>query len=113
MGAPAEVAVQRLPRNRKGNVVYDPTEARMRAISDIVSALVDGVKAGTDVDLNTVKREVSLKYSLARAPKLVEIIAALPDEHRAELLPQYVPFALNYDDAAETNILLTLQPVPH
>lgn len=90
MGVAEEVAVQRLPRNRKGNVVYDPTEARMRAISDIVSALVDGVKAGKDVDLNAVKREVSLKYSLARAPKLVEIIAALPDEHRAELLPQYV-----------------------
>ena len=32
--------------------------------------------------------QVSRKYGLANAPKLVEIIAAVPDEHRAVLLPQ-------------------------
>ena len=62
----------------------------MRAISDIVHALVQGVKSGKDVDLNSLTRESGIKYSLARLPKLVEIIAALPDEHRAALLPQYV-----------------------
>ena len=49
----------------------------MRAVSDIVNALVAGVKAGKDVDLNIIKKEISLKYSLDGAPKLVEIIAAL------------------------------------
>lgn len=63
-------------------------QARMRAVADIVSALVDGIRSGRDVDLNAVKREVGMKYSLPRAPKLVEIIAALPEDHRAELLPQ-------------------------
>lgn len=77
-----------LNRNRKGNVVLDPTEAKVRAVAEIVSALVQGVKKGVDVDLNLVKREVSLKYSLSKSPKLVEIIAALPEEHRAVLLPQ-------------------------
>jgi len=62
----------------------------MRAISDIVNALVQGIKSGNDVDLNKLNRDVGIKYSLARLPKLVEIIAALPDEHRAALLPQYV-----------------------
>ena len=62
----------------------------MRALSDIVSALVQGVKSGKDVDLNALNRYVGIKYSLGRLPKLVEIIAALPDEHRAALLPQYV-----------------------
>lgn len=28
------------------------------------------------------------RYALDRAPKLVEIIAALPEEHKAALLPQ-------------------------
>lgn len=65
-------------------------QARMRAISDIVNALVQGIKSGNDVDLNKLNRDVGVKYSLARLPKLVEIIAALPDEHRAALLPQYV-----------------------
>jgi hypothetical protein len=32
--------------------------------------------------------QVSRKYGLARAPKLVEMIAAVPEEHRAALLPQ-------------------------
>jgi elongator complex protein 3 len=63
-------------------------QARIRAITDIVSALVQGVKAGTDVDLNDLKRKAGAKYGLGRCPKLVEIIAALPEEHRAALLPQ-------------------------
>ena len=32
--------------------------------------------------------QVELKYRLERTPKLVEIIAALPEEHKAVLLPQ-------------------------
>jgi hypothetical protein len=34
------------------------------------------------------RTQVSRKYGLARAPKLVEMIAAVPEEHRAVLLPQ-------------------------
>lgn len=67
-----------------------PCQARLRAISEIVAQLVAGVNTGKDVDLNQIKRQVSTKFSLARAPKLVEIIAALPEEHKASLLPKYV-----------------------
>ncbi len=63
-------------------------QARVRAIADIVNALVAGVKRGEDVDLNALKREACFKYALTRSPKLVEIIAALPEEHKAALLPQ-------------------------
>uniref|UniRef100_A0A061QU56 Elongator complex protein 3 n=1 Tax=Tetraselmis sp. GSL018 TaxID=582737 RepID=A0A061QU56_9CHLO len=65
-----------------------PEELRIKAISDIVAALVKSIQQGRDVNLNALKSEVSRKYSLARAPKLVEIIAALPPEHKNELLPQ-------------------------
>lgn len=37
---------------------------------------------------NPPARKVSRRWHLARAPKLVEVIAALPEEHRASLLPQ-------------------------
>lgn len=60
----------------------------MRAIGDMVSTLVQSIRTGKDVDLNALKREVGIKYSINKLPKLVEIIAALPEEHRAELLPQ-------------------------
>lgn len=75
-------------KNRKGLVVLPPEEARVKAIAEIVGELVAGVKEGRDVDLNHVKREASLKYCLAKAPKLVDVIAAVPEEHRAVLLPQ-------------------------
>ncbi|KAL3151943.1 Elongator subunit [Trebouxia sp. C0010 RCD-2024] len=71
-------------KNRKGLVVLPPEEARVKAIAEIVGELVAGVKEGRDVDLNHVKRE----YCLAKAPKLVDVIAAVPEEHRAVLLPQ-------------------------
>ncbi|KAL4428137.1 hypothetical protein ABPG75_002226 [Micractinium tetrahymenae] len=75
-------------KDRKGRPLPDPTEARVRAIADIVSALVAGVRRGEDVDLNAVKRAVQVRYCMDKAPKLVEIIAALPEEHKAVLLPQ-------------------------
>eukprot|EP01026_Neomeris_dumetosa_P077693 TRINITY_DN8389_c1_g1_i3.p1 TRINITY_DN8389_c1_g1~~TRINITY_DN8389_c1_g1_i3.p1 ORF type:complete len:563 (-),score=68.16 TRINITY_DN8389_c1_g1_i3:309-1997(-) len=63
-------------------------EYRVRAIAEIVSELVKAVNNGKDVDLNKVKMGVSNKYSLSRAPKLVEIIAGIPEEHKKTLLPQ-------------------------
>lgn len=74
--------------DKRGRPVLDQAECRVRAIAEIVGALVGGVKRGEDVDLNAVKREVQLKYRMSKAPKLVEIIAALPEEHKATLLPQ-------------------------
>jgi hypothetical protein len=32
--------------------------------------------------------QTSRRYALSRAPKLVEIIAAVPEEHKPRLLPQ-------------------------
>mmetsp|Transcript_14236 Transcript_14236/g.38587 ORF Transcript_14236/g.38587 Transcript_14236/m.38587 type:complete len:586 (-) Transcript_14236:641-2398(-) len=72
----------------KGNPLLDPEEARVRAVAETVAALIQAVKEGKDIDLNTLKTRVSRKYNLARTPKLVEIIAAVPEEHKASLLPQ-------------------------
>lgn len=86
----SETEVRACPPGRLQPCHSPPTslQARMRAVSDIVTALVAGVRAGRDVDLNAVKREAAVKYRLGRSPKLVEIIAALPEEYRQELLPQ-------------------------
>ena len=63
----------------------------MKAIAEIVDRLVRGVQQGDNVDLNLIKREATTKYALARAPKLVDIIAAVPEEFKATLLPRCVP----------------------
>ncbi len=65
-----------------------PPQARVRAISEIVDQLVRGVKENIDVHLPLVRRDACAKYSLARAPKLVEIISAVPDDFRDTLLPR-------------------------
>eukprot|EP00899_Mesostigma_viride_P022636 jgi/Mesvir1/3557/Mv12023-RA.1 len=66
-----------------------PEEARMRAIAEVVGALVASLKEpGKDVNLSQIKSIASRRYGLSRAPKLVEIISAVPEEYRAALLPR-------------------------
>ncbi|GLJ31984.1 hypothetical protein SUGI_0643740 [Cryptomeria japonica] len=63
-------------------------EARVRAIAEIVGGMVEGCCKGEDVDLNAVKANACRRYDLSRAPKLVEMIAALPENDRAMVLPK-------------------------
>ena len=73
---------------KKVQVQLPPEEARVRAVAEVVQALINGVRDGNDVNLNSLKMAASSKYMLPRAPKLVEIIAAVPEEYRNVLLPQ-------------------------
>ena len=63
-------------------------EARVRAIAEIVNSMVDLSRKGENVDLNALKSAACRKYGLSRAPKLVEMIAAVPDSERDSLLPK-------------------------
>ncbi|EFJ27084.1 hypothetical protein SELMODRAFT_412706 [Selaginella moellendorffii] len=63
-------------------------EARVRAIAEIVGAMVEGRRSGEDVDLNALTSAACRRYGLARAPKLVETIAALPENERDLVLPR-------------------------
>lgn len=78
------------PAPGKGGLApqLSPEEARVRAIAEVVSAMVVAAKAGRDINLNAVKSDASRKYGLSKAPKLVEIIAAVPEHYRAELVPR-------------------------
>eukprot|EP00123_Amoebidium_parasiticum_P003853 comp15171_c0_seq1/m.11884 comp15171_c0_seq1/g.11884 ORF comp15171_c0_seq1/g.11884 comp15171_c0_seq1/m.11884 type:complete len:563 (-) comp15171_c0_seq1:207-1895(-) len=63
-------------------------ELMVKAISDIVGSLVTADDEGRDINLNSLKSSVSRKYRLATQPRLVDIIAAIPDTHRDSLLPK-------------------------
>ncbi|GAQ92351.1 Elongator complex protein 3 [Klebsormidium nitens] len=63
-------------------------ECRVRAIAEIVNGLIACSREKEDVNLNVLKAEKSRKYGLTKSPKLVEIIAAVPEEHRADLIPR-------------------------
>jgi elongator complex protein 3 len=53
-----------------------------------VAELVDSVEKGRDVNLNGLRLNYARKNKLGNVPKLVDIIAAIPDQHRATLLPR-------------------------
>ncbi|RVW62079.1 Elongator complex protein 3 [Vitis vinifera] len=90
--ATAVVAESRkLPRPGRGGVVshgLSEEEARVRAIAEIVNNMVELSHRGENVDLNALKSAACRKYGLSRAPKLVEMIAALPESERDSLLPR-------------------------
>jgi elongator complex protein 3 len=50
--------------------------------------MVELSRKNQTVDLNALKSAACRKYGLARAPKLVEMIAALPESDRESLLPK-------------------------
>ena len=60
---------------------------KIQVIGEIVSNLVTAVQQGKQVDLNKLKNRISSQYGLATAPRLVDIIAAVSDEHKTTLLP--------------------------
>lgn len=82
---------RKLPRPGRGGFIahgLTEEEARVKAIAEIVSTMVDLSRKGQDVDLNAVKSAACRKYGLSKAPKLVEMIAALPESEKEALLPK-------------------------
>lgn len=57
-------------------------EESLKAVNEIIARLIRAHREGKDVDLNRLKCKVSSTYGLSRQPKLVDIIAAVPAEHR-------------------------------
>lgn len=56
---PASFSGRTTSRSRKSVVVLPPEEARVRAIAEIVNTLIQSVRDGKDVDLNTLRMQVA------------------------------------------------------
>jgi elongator complex protein 3 len=50
--------------------------------------LIEAVEQGRDVNLNGLRLKYARKNKLNNLPKLVDIIAAIPDQYRSTLLPR-------------------------
>lgn len=88
---PASAAVKKKkPAPGRGGVLatLSEDEARVRCIAEIVGAMIQGCRKGENVDLNALKSEACRRYGLSRAPKLVELISALPESEREMVLPR-------------------------
>ena len=64
-------------------------EERMVAcIGDIITELANAHDAGKDVNLNKLKTRLASIHSLETSPRLVDIIAAVPPQHKKTLVPK-------------------------
>ncbi|KAL8561726.1 Elongator subunit [Nucella lapillus] len=75
---------------KKGNKMPEASkeELMVRAVTEIVNELLKANSQKKDVDLNKLKTKVSAKYGMSCQPKLVDIIAGVPQEHKKILLPK-------------------------
>ncbi|KAJ2744028.1 Elongator subunit [Coemansia sp. BCRC 34301] len=63
-------------------------ERLVKTCAEIVAELIDSIGRGETVNLNIIKAKHSRLNRLSSQPRLVDIIAAIPDQHRRELLPR-------------------------
>lgn len=57
-------------------------------VAEIIQHLLKAHEEGRDVNLNSLKSRISSEYGLDSSPRLVDIIAAVPAEHRKVLVPK-------------------------
>lgn len=63
-------------------------ERMVIVISEIIQELLKAHDESKDVNLNALKTRLSSKYGLSTSPRLVDIIAAVPNEAKKVLLPK-------------------------
>lgn len=73
-------------QKRKGDL--SPAQLMMLTIGDVIKQLIEAHEQGKDIDLNKVKTRTAAKYGLSAQPRLVDIIAAVPPQHRKVLVPK-------------------------
>ena len=72
-------------------------ERFMQACSDVASALIqdyeakaNGSKPKKDVNLNSLRAQISKRHKLSNIPSLTAIIAAIPEHYKKYILPNLV-----------------------
>ena len=62
-------------------------QARSACVAEICATLLQAYASRSLLNINRMKQVVAAKYNLGTIPKLIEIIAALPEHHRDRLAP--------------------------
>jgi elongator complex protein 3 len=89
-----ETRPRKLP---KGVKLAPENERYMRACADIASALIQdyedqigGNGPKKDINLNSLRSQISKKHYLANQPPLTAIIAAVPEHYKKYILPKLI-----------------------
>mmetsp|Transcript_6557 Transcript_6557/g.10719 ORF Transcript_6557/g.10719 Transcript_6557/m.10719 type:complete len:553 (-) Transcript_6557:65-1723(-) len=70
-----------------GQNSQEQQQAYVKAVAEVVSLLQTAYDVQVPINLSKIKGEVAKKHKLAYIPKLVDIIAAIPDDYKERLLP--------------------------
>ncbi|KNE58293.1 elongator complex protein 3 [Allomyces macrogynus ATCC 38327] len=71
------------------NAARQSEEERMvLCCAGIINELLQSLRENKDVNLNGLRSKWAKKYKLASQPRLTDIIAAIPPEHKRELVPR-------------------------
>ena len=65
----------------------DSREATIKTVAEIVNHLIIAYEKNEPVNLTKLKTQISRKYKLKNMPKLVDIIASLPENYKDKLTP--------------------------
>jgi elongator complex protein 3 len=57
------------------------------AVAEIVGSLMKAYDSQVPVNITKIKSEIARKYKLSFIPKMVDIIASVPDDYKDKLLP--------------------------
>ncbi|XP_050295736.1 elongator complex protein 3 isoform X2 [Anthonomus grandis grandis] len=63
-------------------------EKKVMTVAEVVQELIKAHGAKRNVNLNALKHKVASKYGLATSPRLVDIIAAVPQDYKKILVPK-------------------------
>ncbi|KXJ27928.1 Elongator complex protein 3 [Exaiptasia diaphana] len=72
----------------KGQPQASRAELMVMTVSEIIKELISAHEKGENVNLNKVKGAAASKYGLKSQPRLVDIIAAVPQAYRKVLVPK-------------------------
>ncbi|XP_063411837.1 elongator complex protein 3 [Mytilus trossulus] len=73
----------------KGNYAgFSREELLVMTVTEVVNQLIQAHEQNKDVNLNRLKCNVSSKYGLPSQPRLVDIIAAVPQQYKKVLVPK-------------------------
>ncbi|PVD22824.1 hypothetical protein C0Q70_16080 [Pomacea canaliculata] len=75
-------------KNRNKAIDISKEELMVRAVAEIINELIKAHNQNKDVDLNKLKTRIASKHGMPNQPRLVDIIAAVPQEYKKVLLPK-------------------------
>lgn len=73
---------------KKKEPVASQEELMVMTVTEIVNQLIQAHHQGVDCNLNRIKSQIASKYGLPSQPRLVDIIAAVPQDYKKILLPK-------------------------